>query len=575
MDSCGLTEAKGKWGLSRPVRDGTEGGVVVGKAAHLDTSQYVTEGAIPPEQDWTKTCTDTPIKPIEKGLPKTVESLCPECRKVTPARMFEEDGAVWMEKTCPEHGYVKDLYWSDAELYLKAEDWFFGDGVGLSNPQVPQATKCPDQCGLCNMHTSHTGLGNIDLTNRCNLTCPICFANANVQGYVSEPSYEEVVEMLKSYRAERPVAGRMVQFSGGEPTIHPRFLDVIKAAKDLSFSHIQIATNGIRFKSLEFAEKTAEAGLHTLYLQFDGLTEDCYTHTRGRPLLETKMKAIDNIRKAGMKIVFVPTIINTVNDDQVGPILKFAIDNIDVISGISYQPVCFTGRIDSGERAKLRFTLPDIAKRVQEQTGLADAMKDWYPLTCVSPFSNLTGALRGEDFVHLSCHPHCSLGTYFFVSPNGEAVPAPRFLDIEKLFTEMNKLAHSQTAMKHKTYTKVKALNYLRKYFDGSKAPEGLSFTGFLQTMDGLMDKKHGRGAKDGTYTYKTLMVAGMHFMDCYNYQVERVKRCVIHYAAPNGLMYPFCAYNSGPVFRDKVEKKFSIPLEEYKQRQGRSSDTE
>lgn len=547
----------------------------MGKAAHLDTSQFVAEGAIPPEQDWAKTCTGTPIKPIEKGLPKTVESLCPECRKVTPARMFEEGGAVWMEKTCPEHGYVKDLYWSDVELYLKAEDWFFGDGKGLSNPQVPHASKCPDQCGLCNMHTSHTGLGNIDLTNRCNLTCPICFANANVQGYVSEPTYEEVVEMLKSYRAERPVAGRMVQFSGGEPTIHPRFLDVLRAATDLGFSHVQIATNGIKFKSLDFAERAAEAGLHTLYLQFDGLTEDCYTHTRGRALLDTKMRAIENVRKAGMKIVFVPTIVNSINDDQVGPILQFAIENIDVISGISYQPVCFTGRIEASERAKLRFTLPDIARRVQEQTGLADAMKDWYPLTCVAPFSTLTGALRGEDFVHLSCHPHCSLGTYFFVSPNGEAVPVTRFMDIENLFIEMNKLALSQTAVKHKTYTKVKTLNYMRKFFDGSKAPEGLSFTGYLQTMDGLMDKRHGRGSKDGTYTYKTLMVAGMHFMDCYNYQVERVKRCVIHYSAPNGLMYPFCAYNSGPVFRDKVERKHSIPLEEYKERRSKGSDAE
>lgn len=547
----------------------------MGKVTHLDTSRFIADGVVHPEREWATTCTGTPIEPIEKGLPKMVESLCPECQKLIPAKMYEEDGAVWMEKKCPEHGGCKDLYWSDVGLYLKAEEWFFGDGRGLSNPMVPHATKCPYQCGLCNRHTSHTGLGNIDLTNRCNLTCPVCFANANVKGYVSEPSYEEVVRMLENFRRERPVACRMVQFSGGEPTIYPRFFDVLRAATELGFSHVQIATNGIRFKDLEFTEMAAEAGLHTLYLQFDGVTEDCYKRNRGRPLLDIKMKAIENVRKAGMKIVFVPTIVNSVNDDQVGPILRFAIENIDVISGISYQPVCFTGRIDPSERMKLRFTLPDIALRIQEQTGLADARMDWYPLTCVAPFSKLTGALRGEDFVHLSCHPHCSIGTYFFVGPTGEAVPVTRFMDIENLFIEMNRLARSQTAVKHKTYTKVKALNYLRKYFDQSKAPEGLSFMRYLQTMDGLMDKRHGRGAKDGSYTYKTLMVAGMHFMDCYNYQVERVRRCVIHYSAPNGFIYPFCAYNSGPVFRDKVEKRHSIPLEEYKKRQRRSSYTE
>ena len=540
----------------------------MGKAAHPDTINSVIEGAIPPEHEWHKTCAGTPIKPIEKGLPKTVESLCPECGNVIPARLFGEGGAVWMDKTCPDHGYVKDLYWSDVDLYLKAEEWFFGDGVGLSNPGVRHTADCPKNCGLCDMHTSHTGLGNIDLTNRCNLTCPICFANANVQGYVCEPSYEEVVEMLKRYREERPVAGRMVQFSGGEPTLHPRFMDVLGAARDLGFSHVQVATNGIRFKSLDFTRQAAEAGLHTLYLQFDGVTDECYLQTRGRPLLETKLKVIENVKRAGMKIVFVPTIVNTVNDDQVGPILQFSIDNIDVISGISYQPVCFTGRIDAEERTKLRFTMPDLAHRVQEQTGLADAYRDWFPLSCLSSFSKLTGALRGEDFINLSCHPHCSLGTYFFVSPSGQAVPIPKFMDMPSVFREMDKLANSTTAVKHKTYTKVKALNYLKKYFDQSQAPEGFTFLKFLQTLDGLMDKKHGRGEKDGTYTYKTLMVAGMHFMDCYNYQVERVKRCVIHYSAPDGRMYPFCSYNSGPVYRDRVEKRHSIPLEEWKERQ-------
>lgn len=182
------------------------------------------------EQPLQTTYSDTPIQPITTGLPKTVESICPECLKVINARLFEEEGQVWMEKTCPEHGYVKDLYWSDAELYLKAEKWTFGDGHGLSNPITEAKGKCPTNCGVCNMHASHTGCGNLDLTNRCNLTCPICFANANVSGYVYEPSYEEVVQMLRNYRNTKPHPTNVIQFAGGEPTIHPRFPDKIGRA---------------------------------------------------------------------------------------------------------------------------------------------------------------------------------------------------------------------------------------------------------------------------------------------------------------------------------------------------------
>src|SRR5579862_9142916 len=122
------------------------------------------------------------------------QSICPECLQVIDARQFEEKGAVYMEKTCCAHGE-------------------FGDNRGLENPAVTNAARCPDDCGLCSMHTSHTVLSNVDLTNRCNLTCPVCFANANASGYIYEPGFEQVRGMLQALRNERPVAGRIVQFS--------------------------------------------------------------------------------------------------------------------------------------------------------------------------------------------------------------------------------------------------------------------------------------------------------------------------------------------------------------------------
>jgi uncharacterized radical SAM superfamily Fe-S cluster-containing enzyme len=149
------------------------------------------------------TLSGRPIPPLRRGLPKTVESVCPECVRPIAARLFEKNGQVWMEKTCPAHGLFEDLYWSDARLYLKAEAFHYGDGEGLANPNTPATSRCPEQCGLCQDHASNTALGNIDLTNRCTLKCPICFANSDASGYVYEPTFEQVLDMLRAFRSMR------------------------------------------------------------------------------------------------------------------------------------------------------------------------------------------------------------------------------------------------------------------------------------------------------------------------------------------------------------------------------------
>ncbi|MGD0499324.1 MAG: tetraether lipid synthase Tes [Bryobacteraceae bacterium] len=504
------------------------------------------------------------IQPLQTGLPKTARSLCPECTQLIDATIFEDGGKVVMEKRCPEHGEFRDLIYSDAKLYLKMEEWSFGDNRGLSNPGVANAASCPQDCGLCNLHTSHTGLANVDLTNRCNMTCPVCFANANAAGYLYEPDFQTVRKMLQALRDEKPVAGRIVQFSGGEPTIYPRFLDVLRMAREMGFSHVQAATNGLKFTDLEFAEQCKEAGLHTLYLQFDGVCDDVYRRTRGESLWEKKLKCIENVKKAGLKIVFVPTIVKGLNDHQIGDILRLALEYVECTSGISFQPVSFTGRIARHELESKRFTLSDFAHAVEQQTGIAKAHEDWFPLSCVTPFSKLISALRGDETIMLSCHPHCSLGTYLFVDQNRKATPVTRFIDVGPMLQEMDMLARKAGKRRFQFYTKIEAWNNLRKFFHEDRAPEGLTFNKFLQTLQGFTDKRLGRGESEKQgFTYRTLMVAGMHFMDSYNYDVERVKRCVIHYAAPNGRIYPFCAYNSGPVFRERIEKEFSVPFEQ------------
>jgi len=509
-----------------------------------------------------------PTQNVPIGLPKQVESLCPECRKLIPAKILERDGKVIMEKTCPEHGFVQDLVYSDAELYKKAERWTYEDGDGVLNPQVTGAKICPDDCGLCDLHISHAALANVDLTNRCNLRCPICFANANVQGYVYEPTYEQVVEMLTTLRNMKPVFPPAVQFSGGEPTIHPQFLDILKAARSMGFSHIQIASNGIRIaKDFEFARKCKEAGLYTVYLQFDGTGDEVYQKTRGLSgLWELKAKAVENARKSGLRIVLVPTIIKTINDDQVGNILQFSIDNSDVISGISYQPVSFTGRISTEDRQRKRYTLSDLAQDIERQTGYLKAREDWYPLSVTSPFSKLLSAIWKYEVAKITSHADCGIGSYIFVNSKTKSVtPITKLLDIEGFTMELNKLV-KQKISHIRALTALSAQHLLKKFFRQEEAKDGMTPEICLELFQGIVDKEAQKRV-DLIYNWNMLLVGGMHFQDSYNYNVDRVKRCSIHYAAPNGKLYPFCTYNSGPVFREKIERQFSMPLEEWRRR--------
>ncbi len=507
-----------------------------------------------------------PRQDVPIGLPKQMESLCPECRKLIPAKILEKDRKIIMEKTCPEHGFFQDLIYSDAELYKKAERWTYEDGDGILNPQITGAKSCPQDCGLCDLHISHAAMVNIDLTNRCNLRCPICFANANVQGYVYEPTYKQVVEMLTTVRNTKPDHPPAVQFSGGEPTIHPRFLDILKIARSMGFNHLQIASNGIRIaKDLEFARKCKEAGLYTVYLQFDGTGDKVYQQTRGLSgLWELKQKAVDNARRANLRMVLVPTIIKTINDDQVGNILQFAIDHADVISGISYQPVAFTGRISTAERERQRYTLSDLAHDLERQTGYLKALEDWYPLSVTSPFSKLLSAIWKYDVMKITSHADCGIGSYLFVNSQTKSVsPITRLIDIEGFTMDLNKLV-KQKVSHIRSLTALSAQHLLKKYFREEEAKDGMTPQICLELFQGVVDKEAQKRV-ELIYNWNMLLVGGMHFQDSYNYNIDRVKRCSIHYATPQGKVYPFCTYNSGPVFREKIERQFAVPLEEWR----------
>ena len=484
-----------------------------------------------------------------KFLKKT-NSLCPECLKVIPADLVEENGQVLIKKTCPDHGYYEDVYWSDYELWEWANS-YAAIGEGLKNPRTAKDLGCPMDCGICPNHKSHTVLSIIDVTNRCNLACPICFAHAGATGYLYEPTQAQIKEMLINLRGNLPVPATALQFSGGEPTVREDLPELIRMAKGVGFDHIEVNTNGIRIsKDPEYLKGLIDAGASTFYLQFDGLTPEPYIEARGLDLLPVKMKAIENARKVGCdSVVLVPTLVRGVNDCQIGDIIRFAAANSDVVRGVNFQPVSITGRIDRAKQKKMRITVPDFWKLCEAQTGGQIKVSDFYPIPVVLPVSRAVGALKDKRYPEFTAHQHCGSATFIFAEGD-KLTPITRHADVVKFMNSMEGV-YDLAAKGSKTRAKLKMMTALRH----------VDFT-LLQSLVGGVFKE-GSYHSLGKLMRKVVLIGCMHFMDGYNFDLERVERCCIHYAVPDGRIIPFCTMNT--IHRPEVEKKFGTPIKGWK----------
>ena len=473
------------------------------------------------------------------------KSLCPDCLKVLDATILEEDNIVYIIKKCEKHGNFKDVYWSDYEIYQRAKK-FEHIGDGLYNPQTKRTVKgCPSDCGICNEHKSHTALAIVDVTNRCNLKCPFCFAHAGAAGYVYEPSIEELKAIIDRFASNKPVKPPGIQFSGGEPTLREDLPELIAYAKEKGIRHIEVNSNGVRLgRSIEYCRKLKEAGVSAIYLQFDGVTPDVYLTTRGVDLFKLKLQVIENCRKIGFDaVVLVPTLIRGVNDHQLWDIISFAIKNIDTVRCVNIQPVSICGRINREKLREMRITIPDAMKIVENQSNGQIKTGDFYPVPFVVPLSSGIGALQDHRYVEFTIHPHCGMATYLFVEDDGKIVPITRYGNIEK-FMEIMEKASEAAKEGHKTKAKLKMLSGLR-HVKGSllrKLLPPILKTGSYKSLAALH--------------YRMLMIGMMHFMDPYNFDLERVQRCCIHYGLPDGTLRPFCSYNT--IHRPIVEKKFA-----------------
>ena len=367
-----------------------------------------------------------------------------------------------------------------------------------------------------------------------------------------------------------------VQFSGGEPTMSPYFLDAVRYAKKVGYNSVQAATNGIEFaKSKEFARAAFEAGLRYAYLQFDGIGNAANSHRLVGNLFDVKLRAIENLWSAGVDIVPVITIVNGINNEQVGRIVQFALDNPKKINFLSFQPVSFTGRdeeVTPERRAAQRYTLSHLAHDVKNQTGLGEPTRDWFPISFMGTFTDWADVVHGKDApwgqLTCGCHPNCGVGMGLMIDKETkEAVPVTAFLKAEQLAKD---LAQVNDAARGKFLSVVGlALAVVRNY-DPFKSPTHFKLTDLMQKFDKTFGATHkadkgGYGRVDGERTvedqekrrgdrWNFLFIAGMWFQDLFNYDFRRTERCIIPYATQEGEI-SFCAYNTGIGWRNIIEK--------------------
>ncbi len=517
------------------------------------------------------------------GFPRTTDSLCPTCVRQTRAKILsgaipiqsllnekhgeikaqilERDGKVVIEKTCPEHGTFVDTLAINPPFLRRLELLFPGRDFDAVTDKLHNH-------GSSSIRHGRGSVLTIDLTNRCNMMCDPCFMDANQVGYVHELTLDEVKQLLDDAISIKPRRQMTIQFSGGEPTISPIFLDAVRYAREVGYFSVQAATNGIRFaQEPQFARDARQAGMRIAYLQFDGVSDAANAHRKVGNLLDVKLRAIENLHAAGIDICLVVTIVNTVNNDQVGPIVKFALQNCDKISFVSFQPVSFTGRdeeIGDAERHAKRYTLSHLAEDLKSQTGVSEPLRDWFPLSASSAMSQVTDLLQGPgaDWGSLSCgcHPDCGIGMGFMVSKKTKKwAPVSEFIDVETLLRDAVTIADSARG---KTMTIIQtAMSVLRNYTP-SKAPEGLRLIDLLKKFDKQSGGQLGgnlgacdEGGRKGD-EWLLMFIAGMWFQDLWTYDFRRTEMCIIPYATQMGEI-SFCAYNTGVGWRQIVENMY------------------
>jgi len=423
---------------------------------------------------------------------------------------------------------------------------YLGD---LNAPKDPEG--CPYKCETCNKHASGTVIGVIDVTKRCNLRCAICFSTFPEQGTDYEPTKEHLIKMLEFVSRANPKPPAIL-FSGGEPLEREDMPEIIEAAHKLKFMTI-LATNGTHLVDTPgLAKKLKASGLNIVYLSFDSFHDDFNKKIRGKALVEEKLKAIEVCRKYDMEIILVNTLMKSLNDKEVGDMIRFAAKNTDIVRGLIFQPIAFTGRATENPFRE-NFREWSFAEDVEEQTGGEIKMTDLFPMSVMTSPIKIMRKFMQKPWPLFSCSPQCGIVNWIYVSKDGKMFPINRFVNFDRFFSTIRKTAENADS-KGK-------LSLLSSLFMASMLSMNMFLVtqevGMLTLMNSIMRMHLSPSYQSlGKIRRRIFLLGCMAFMDSYNFDVNRVRRCVVHYITPDLKIIPFCAYNN--IHRVAIEKQYA-----------------
>jgi len=431
------------------------------------------------------------------------ESVCPVCLKLLPAAVVSRGDEVFLEKTCEDHGSWQTPIWRGGPSY---QEW--QRPKTPAHPELPSTRVmegCPYDCGLCPEHRQNPCSVLLEVTQKCSLGCPVCFADSKATAAAeTDPSLAVIEDWYERVMAAAGPCN--IQLSGGEPTMRDDLGEIIALGRKHGFTFIQLNTNGLRLaQEAGYAHQLAKAGLTTVFLQFDGLDERIHQQLRGRPLALQKLTAIERCGAAGLVVVLVPTLVPGVNTEDIGAIIRFALEKVPLVRGVHFQPISYFGRFAESSSPGERFTLPQVMQAIEALTE---------------------GMIQASDFIppgteHARCSFHCS----FMILPNGR---------LRRISSSSGSCCNSEDGRRGL----LKTIDSMARQW--SAVPGGQAQRRPVVGEDRTMDLD----AFLEMASNHSLSISCMAFQDAWNLDLERLRECCISIMSPAGNLIPFCAYN-------------------------------
>ena len=444
-------------------------------------------------------------------------SLCTVCHRQIDAKIIFEDDKVFLAKRCREHGSQKVLIADDIQYYKQIRNYNKASEYPL-RPHTATHFGCPYDCGICPDHEQHSCLTLIEITDRCNLTCPTCYASSSPT-HGRHRTLEEIAFMLDAI-VKSEGEPDVVQISGGEPTIHPDFFTILDMAKARPIKHLMVNTNGIRIASdPAFAERLASyMPDFEIYLQFDSFEEHALQQLRGKDMRAVREKAIATLNALNLSTTLVVTLQKGLNDHEIGKTIDYALQQ-RCVRGVTFQPTQASGRLEHFDPAVNRLTNIEIRRKILEQTTV----------------------FQSNDLIPVPCNPDALVMGYA-LKTDGGVHGLTRLIDPEFLLNNSrNTIVYEQDEKLH---------SHVMKMFSTANSIDSLEndFHHLLCCLPDIIAPE---------FSYNNLFrVIIMNFMDAYDFDVRAIKKSCVHIVDTSGKIIPFETMNLfyRPEFKEKLK---------------------